>query len=598
MASGKYQLDYISVYYYDENNQYSNKRIYDERYQWLSDGDITYDFSKLDFMCENPNEDITPPEILEISTDKSVITPGETVEVRVKVTDDVSGFIDEYGYYQSAYLYYQTNNGTLCFYSNEYDEETNEYIFNVEIPSYYSTGKYNINSIDIRDAANNYKSCSWWNEEDKALLSQGTILVKSDLNELLPPEISTNIENNGQAFKASFEPVVSSDHGTISMLLNDEVYNGEPISKLGNYKLYITATGVDGSVSTKLVSFKVIAEINNETTPEEVIDQIINSPDKVVEIEVKNEEMEIDKSIFEAINGTDKEVSFAQEDGTVWTFAGKDITDENLESIGNIKISVSSIPEEENRDQIESLDPGARVIHFDYHGILPGKATVKVKVDNPDDLMGKDLTFYYFNPETQQAEKVQGPLSIDKDGYVTVEIEHCSDYFLSEDDTLHIPVITLEKEEIELIEGETEQLKVIVTPEGTEIDYISSNEEVATIDKDGLIEAKSAGSTEIIVKAGEAEKKIKVTVKEEAVEPEETPDVPEEAPETPEETPEVPEVPEAPEEKPEETPEVPEAPEAPEVKPEISVTPEDTNNKKEPSNNETNKNEEKIQQEM
>ena len=106
MASGKYQLDYISVYYYDENNQYSNKRIYDERYQWLSDGDITYDFSKLDFMCENPNEDITPPEILEISTDKSVITPGETVEVRVKVTDDVSGFIDEYGYYQSAYLYY------------------------------------------------------------------------------------------------------------------------------------------------------------------------------------------------------------------------------------------------------------------------------------------------------------------------------------------------------------------------------------------------------------------------------------------------------------------------------------------------------------
>ena len=34
------------------NNQYSNKRIYDERYQWLSDGDITYDFSKLDFMCE------------------------------------------------------------------------------------------------------------------------------------------------------------------------------------------------------------------------------------------------------------------------------------------------------------------------------------------------------------------------------------------------------------------------------------------------------------------------------------------------------------------------------------------------------------------
>ena len=56
----------------------------------------------------------------------------------------------------------------------------------------------------------------------------------------------------------------------------------------------------------------------------------------------------------------------------------------------------------------------------------------------------------------------------------------------------------------------------------------------------------------------------------------------------------MPELPEIPEETPEETLEVPEAPEAPEVKPEISVTPEDTNNKKEPSNNETSKNEEKI----
>ena len=49
--------------------------------------------------------------------------------------------------------------------------------------------------------------------------------------------------------------------------------------KLGNHQLYIKAIGIDGSESTKLVSFKVIGEINNETKPEEIVEQIISSPE-------------------------------------------------------------------------------------------------------------------------------------------------------------------------------------------------------------------------------------------------------------------------------------------------------------------------------
>lgn len=90
-------------------------------------------------------------------------------------------------------------------------------------------------------------------------MSKGTILVKRNLNEKLPPVITTNIEQENQLFKALF-------HGTVKMLLNDKEYNWKPINKLGDYHLYITATGVDGSISTAKVSFKVITEINNETT--------------------------------------------------------------------------------------------------------------------------------------------------------------------------------------------------------------------------------------------------------------------------------------------------------------------------------------------
>ena len=174
------------------------------------------------------------------------------------------------------------------------------------------------------------------------------------------------------------------------MLLDGEAYDGSPITKLGNHQLYIKAIGVDGSESTKLVSFKVIGEINNETKPEEIVEQIISSPEEVVEIEVNSESREIDKSVFKAIKGTDKTVSFKQEDGTVWSFNGKDITDENLKEIEKIKISVSNTPEEENKEPIEQIDSEARVIHFDYHGVLPGKATVKVKVDNYEGLLEKN----------------------------------------------------------------------------------------------------------------------------------------------------------------------------------------------------------------
>lgn len=575
LATGNYNAEYITVNYRNEGNEY--------RYKYFRDIDMMdnswmdqyvyeeVDLSMLDVVCNNPNEDITPPEIIDIYVDKDIVTPGEQITIEVKVKDN----IDEEIYPPSMYYDGNSNLKINYFY---YDNEKEAYIANLDIPEYASTGKYNISYISIRDFVGNYRYYNWYDEEEKELLSKGTILVKSDLNEKLPPEITTNIRNNGETFKAPFKPIVNTDHGSISMLLDGQEYNGEAINKLGNHQLYIEATGVDGSVSTKLVSFNIIAEINNETNPEDIVDQITSSIDKEVVVEVSSDTKEIDKSIFEAIKGEDKTVIFKQEDGTVWSFNGKDIKDENLEGIENIKISVSNEPEEENKESIESLDSGARVIHFDYHGVLPGKATVKIKVDNPQDLMGKDLTFYYFNPETQKAEKVQGPLSIDNEGYVTVEIEHCSDYFLSADDSLHLdePIITVEKEEIELVEGENKNINATVKPENTKLEYTSSDENIVVVDENGLLTAKSEGEAKITIKALEVTKEITVKVKKK--DNEEKPEISGE--ELKPEEPSVPVVPEEPS-KPEEElkPEVPDVkPEEPsvseeEVKPETPVKP-------------------------
>lgn len=55
-----------------------------------------------------------------------------------------------------------------------------------------------------------------------------------------------------------------------------------------------------------------------------------------------------------------------------------------------------------------------------------------MQVDKKKDLVGKKLTFYYYNQETKKIEKISDNVAVDENGYVIVEIYHCSDYFLSE----------------------------------------------------------------------------------------------------------------------------------------------------------------------
>ncbi|MBE6055213.1 MAG: LPXTG cell wall anchor domain-containing protein, partial [Clostridium sartagoforme] len=145
------------------------------------------------------------------------------------------------------------------------------------------------------------------------------------------------------------------------------------------------------------------------------------------------------KEIFEAIAGTDKVITFKQEDGTSWTFNGKDIDKNNLK---DIKLSLSNKPSEEAKVAINEVDKNPIFIKFDYHGILPGKALVKIKLENYEDLKDKNLTLYYYNEETKSIEKINDNIKVDNNGFVTIEISHCSDYFLSQN-----PSITTDKDE-------------------------------------------------------------------------------------------------------------------------------------------------------
>lgn len=85
-----------------------------------------------------------------------------------------------------------------------------------------------------------------------------------------------------------------------------------------------------------------------------------------------------------------------------------------------------------NKKKIESIikeDVKAKYISFNYHGNLPSKASIKVPVSD----MFKDgnrLNLYYYNENKDEIELITTSVKV-INGYVTFEIEHCSDYFLT-----------------------------------------------------------------------------------------------------------------------------------------------------------------------
>ena len=67
-------------------------------------------------------------------------------------------------------------------------------------------------------------------------------------------------------------------------------------------------------------------------------------------------------------------------------------------------------------------------VSFNYHGNLPSSATVKLPAYNFKD--GDRLNLYYYNDATEKIETIKSNIMV-SGGYVTFDITHCSDYFLT-----------------------------------------------------------------------------------------------------------------------------------------------------------------------
>ncbi|GKU26466.1 metallophosphoesterase [Clostridium folliculivorans] len=146
----------------------------------------------------------------------------------------------------------------------------------------------------------------------------------------------------------------------------------------------------------------------------------------------------VDKTIFDSIKGKDKTVNFVQ-DGLQWSFNGKDITSVTKNIDMNVNIASVNNSSSSNKSAIAAKvgNAGATVVSFANNGQLPGKATVKIKLDmqwllDPTNAK-KNMYVYYYNETTKKLENIASGLSV-SNGYAQFNITHNSDYIISDKD--------------------------------------------------------------------------------------------------------------------------------------------------------------------
>lgn len=207
----------------------------------------------------------------------------------------------------------------------------------------------------------------------------------------------------------------------------------------GGYTAYFKLTVTDGVVDDTgkaVCSIEKVAEVISGTEATKV--SVIRDAKTGTTVDET-----VLAEIFSTLSETEsKSVEFSFADGTgkekfSWTFDSEDITDAS-KSITDFAVDpagsapeVTAALESLAKDYELDVEDSYTQIHFNHHGELPGKATVKVDITGTTLASvesGTKLFLYYYDPITGEI-KDQVEATIE-DGYAIFPIEHCSDYIL------------------------------------------------------------------------------------------------------------------------------------------------------------------------
>lgn len=135
------------------------------------------------------------------------------------------------------------------------------------------------------------------------------------------------------------------------------------------------------------------------------------------------------KTLFKSLKGTERTLTIiAEEKGQLlysWKFTGTGIA--NIDTAMDFGIAKSK--ENKNAGSLMAKDAENLYLEFAYKGELPGLAEIELYAgDSFKD--GQNLYLYYYNTKKNAVEPIQKSIKV-VDGYVTIQIEHCSTYILT-----------------------------------------------------------------------------------------------------------------------------------------------------------------------
>ena len=361
----------------------------------------------------------------------------------------------------------------------------------------------------------------------------------TELNELdNPVEINLELSDN---LKGKSNYKVIRIHNGVAEVLDASYSNGKLTFETDKFSAYVIVYDDSPAVPTPTPPAQNIIATPTPTpiiTPEpeekpEFNINIIKSSQAEGDGDEEDDDMIISSDIIkQAIEaGEDVTVTVRDEDDNelyTWTFDTGGATGSLIDV--NLSIDVQSLDDNEEVDdniQETLADNQGLIISFGHSGDLPAAATVRIYVGNIDGIEpGMQIYLYHYNKETGKLETLpySSRYTVDEDGYITINLVHCSDYVVLKNEAKPEQITSLRNQinvtvlSNKLYIGGTREdttdirIKLPATlmlvedlnkaayskaVGGVTASFSSSNEKVAIVDKDGVITAVGEGKAVI-----------------------------------------------------------------------------------------------------
>ena len=162
----------------------------------------------------------------------------------------------------------------------------------------------------------------------------------------------------------------------------------------------------------------------SDPTTEELTAKLVDNADVIV---TYSEDSSIDKEVFETLATKENATLSINYGNITWKFDSDTITKTDTMFTPTVQVSTEKFEHIKSEDITDGL-----YVEFAYDGQLPGKAEITIFIGTDKFGEGqKDLNLYYYNDSTSEYEEI-GTVKYNN-GNVTLSLDHCSTYVLTEE---------------------------------------------------------------------------------------------------------------------------------------------------------------------